>query len=101
MITQLRSFNTERMDLDEMIALSAFGHSLRAEYEKLQLDAPDWVERQLRTLKLEIKVRVQDQLEKRRKEIESKLNQLKTPSERKTELNKELRQVTAQLSAGV
>lgn len=91
MLNQFRAFNKDRMlEIDELIALAAFGRMLRAEYEASKVDEPDFVAQQLRTLRHEIQARVSDKQEARRKEIKSQLQRLATPQERREALQKEL-----------
>jgi hypothetical protein len=81
------------LDLDELVALSAFGKSLRAEYEAHQVEVPDYVGTQLNALSREIKGRVADKVEARRRQIQTQLDQLKTPAERREELKAELAKI--------
>jgi hypothetical protein len=97
-LQQLRNFQADRMDLDELVALAAFGRQLRAEYEAHQLDEPDWVDIQIKSLRREIHSRNADRLEARRKEIGARLESLKTPTEKKAALTKELRELEKQLA---
>ena len=86
-----RNFNKERMDLDELVELAAFGRMLRQEYEAQKVDEPDFVGTQLTALRREIQSRLDDQREKRRRQIKSQLQGLKTTAERRAELEEELK----------
>ena len=92
-----KNFSADRMDLDELVALSAFGKSLRAEYEALQLEEPEFVAVQINTLKREIRSRVADKLEARKRELANRIDSLKTPKEKKAELEAELQKLEKQL----
>ena len=92
-----KNFSADRMDLDELVALSAFGKSLRAEYEALQLEEPEFVGVQINTLKREIRSRVADKLEARKRELANRIDSLKTPKEKKAELEAELQKLEKQL----
>jgi DNA repair ATPase RecN len=92
-----KNFSADRMDLDELVALSAFGKSLRAEYEALQLEEPEFVAVQINTLKREIRSRVADKLEARKRELANRIDSLKTPKEKKAELEAELAKLEKQL----
>lgn len=85
-----KSFNADRMDISELVALMAFGKSLRAEYEKLSLEEPAFVDIQLKSLHREITARTADAKEARRRELASRIDALKTPQQKKAELEKEL-----------
>lgn len=85
------------MDLDEAVALSAFGRSLKAEYEAQAIETPEWLDNRLRELRREIKVRTQDVLDKRLREAKARLETLKTPTERREALEAEIKRLEAQL----
>lgn len=96
-LQQLKTFQADRMDLDELVALATFGRSIRAEYEAHNLEEPDWLDIQLKSLRREINSRNADKLESRRREINARLDSLKTPTEKKSELLKEKARLDKQL----
>lgn len=98
-LEQFRNFNVDGLDIDELVALSLFGRQLRAEYEAVQIEEPEWVDVQLKALRREIHVRNANNLEARRREIDARLDALKTPGQRKTELLKERESIDKQLKA--
>jgi len=89
-LADLKSFNKDRLDLDEMVALAAFGRMLRAEYEAQKVEEPEFLDVQLKTLRREIASKMDDKRETRRRQIKTQLQSLKTPAERRAELEKEL-----------
>lgn len=97
MLQQFKNFDTDRLDVDELVALVAFGTMFRNEYEKHALDVPDWVDNNLRALKRDLKTKNAERLSARRKELKARLEALKTPSQRKAETEKELKSIEAQL----
>ncbi len=98
-LEQFRNFNVDGLDIDELVALSVFGRQLRAEYESLQIEEPEWVDVQLKSLRREIHVRNANALEARKREIDSRLDALKSPGQRKTELLNERAQIDKALKA--
>lgn len=90
MLHEFKTFNKERLQMDEVVALAAFGRALRAEFESHQIEEPEWLDVQLKTLRREIQSRNADAIEARRREIRLRLDGLKTPSEKRAELEKEL-----------
>lgn len=98
MLNEFKNFSADRLDIDQLVALSAFGRQLRDEYEKHQLDEPEWLDVQVKSLRREIHARNADKLESRRREIESRLQSLKTPAEKKKELLAEKRDIERQLT---
>jgi hypothetical protein len=97
-LATFRNFSADRMDIDELVTLLAFGKSLRAEYESLQLEEPQFVDVQLKSLRREITSRNADKLEARKRELTARLDALKTPSEKKRELQSEMERLDKQLT---
>lgn len=97
MLEQFQNFDVNRITLDELVALAAFGRQLRGEYEQQKLDEPEWVGVQLGSIRREINVRSQDAREARIREIDARLAALKTPDEKKAELLKEKERLQAAL----
>ena len=94
-----KSFAADRMDLDELVALMAFGKSIRAEYEALQMEEPPFVDIQLKSLRREITARTADKLEARKRELTARIDSLKTQAQKKAELEKELAGLEKQLAS--
>jgi hypothetical protein len=97
-LNEFKNFDANRLSLEELVSLSAFGTALRQEYETLQLDEPDFLDSQLKSLKREIRTRNADRLEKSLREKRARLETLKTPTQRKTELQKEIKELENQLA---
>lgn len=95
MIERLKNLDIERLDVDEMIAMSAFAKQLSAEYEALALDKPDWLGVKSTELKREINARLGDLRDKRIREIKARLNTLKSAEEKRADLQKELERLSA------
>lgn len=89
MLAQFKTFVEDRCDLDELVGLSAYGKTLRAEYEHLQVEVPAYVGQQLNALTRAIKGRIADSVESRRKQIDSQLESLRTPAEKRSALEAE------------
>ena len=101
MIAQLKNFVVDRLDMDELFALSAFGKSIRVEYQERSLPIPVWLEEQLGVLNREILARRRDELEKRLKDIKAQRSTLETASEKRTRLDVEQAELEKQLAGGV
>lgn len=99
MLTEFRNFNVDRCDIHELVALAAFGKALRAEYEAHNIDEPDWVDAQLKSLNREIRVRNADRLETERRQIQAKLDSLKTPEQKRRELQKRKQEIESELAS--
>lgn len=98
MLSDFQNFNKDRLNVDDMVALAAFGRILRAEYEAQKVDEPEFVDTQLKLLRREIASKVDDKRQARRKQIEAQLQSLKTPAERRAELEKEKAELEAAVS---
>ena len=60
MLRELKGWDRDRTDMDNAIALLAFGKILKAEYEANQLDPPEWLLDTTRAIKREIEERRRD-----------------------------------------
>src|ERR1700679_3300105 len=96
-LVTFKSFTGDRMDIHELVALMAFGKSLRAEYDALQMEEPAFVDLQLKSLRREITARTADKLEARKRELTARIDSLKTPQQKRSELEKELASLEKQL----
>lgn len=90
MLEQFRVFQVNRMDLEELVALAAYGRTLRDEFEKQKVEEPEFIDVNLKALRREIQSRVADKTDARRRQIRTKLDSLKTPAEKRAELEAEL-----------
>jgi hypothetical protein len=90
MLQEFKNFNVDAADLDELIALSAFGKQLRAEFEARQVAVPEYVSDNLNSLAREIDSRVADRRAQRVRELKAQRDSLKTAQERRDAIDKEL-----------
>jgi hypothetical protein len=95
MLSQFKAFQADssRFDLDELVAHAAFGKQLRAEYEALALEVPEFVDTQNRAIRREITARTEEKKAARIKEVKLRLDSLRTPAERRAELEAELKRL--------
>jgi hypothetical protein len=94
----LRSFDVDRISLDEAVALGMFAKQLRSEYESRQLDAPEWLTDKIRSLDRWISAHRRDALEARAKEVRAAIAAALTPAERREKLVAELASLDDQLA---
>ena len=90
MLNEFKNFNADGAELDELIALAAFGRSQRAESPAQRVPEPEYVATHLNTLRREIESRMSDRREARKREIKAQLDSLQTQAERRAKLEKEL-----------
>ncbi len=96
MLERLKNLDVERMDADDLIALSAFAKILEAEYAAHSLEVPEWLKDRQAELKREILTRTADMRAKRIREINARLDTLKTADEKRADLKAELERLQAQ-----
>ena len=99
LVNALKTLNTDRPTTEELVFLSHAARSYRAEFEALQMEVPEWLDEVTRKLRREITSRNADSLANTVRSIDAELERLKTPSERKAELQAKREKLTAQ--AGV
>jgi len=99
MLQQLKNLNIERLDLDEGVALAAFGRAMEAEYAHVSAEAPDWLTDNLKALRKEVRQRLQDTLESRLLEVTSRIESLSTVEEKRAKLREEKERLMAKLGA--
>lgn len=97
MLEQLRRFDAEKSNLEEMLALSAFAKTLSGEYSSRQLSIPEWLTGTQKSLNHEIMGKVRDQLEKRKRELLSQASGLESAEEKRKRIASELEAIDAQL----
>ena len=85
----LRSFQADRMELEEMLALSMFARALKTEYAGHRLPVPAWLTEQSDKLSAAISTHRRDELQRQLKEVRLRKDQLKTAEERRTDLSKQ------------
>lgn len=96
-INQLKTLDTDRYDLDELVALSAEGKALQAEYAALGVDEPEWLGTAVRSLIRDVRTRQADAIEKRLRQAKARVQALKPASERRAELEAEIQKLQSQL----
>lgn len=97
MLENFKNFDANRLDIDQLVALAAYGRHLREEYEALGFDEPEFIDIQLKSLRREIHSRNADKLEKTLREKRSRLEALKSPTEKRSEIKREIQTLEKQL----
>lgn len=91
MLEQFKAFNVETADnLDELVTMSAFGKSLKAEFESQNIAVPEYVGDSLSAIKREIDRRVADRRAARVRELKAQEAGLQTAAEKREAIRKEL-----------
>jgi ATP-dependent Lon protease len=94
-INALKNFNADRLDMDELVGLLADSKALRTEYEALQIEEPEYIDTTIKAIRREITSRNADKIAARKRELTARIDSLKTPAQKKAELEKELASLEA------
>lgn len=94
-LEQLKNLDLARPSTEELVVFSAMATLLHAEYDRLGVDVPEWLDTRVRELKREIRSRQSDATEKRIRELRLSLDRLKTPDEKRAQISAELARLTA------
>jgi hypothetical protein len=98
-LEKLRNLNIERMiDLDEAVALFAFGNMVLTSYKDQTLEPPAWLTDNLSVLGKDIKERRRDNLEAALKEALAKKSALRTAEEKRADLDGEIERLQKALA---
>lgn len=89
-INALKNFNADRLDMDEMVGLLADCKALRNEYEALQIEEPEYIDTTIKAIRREITSRNADKIAAKKRELAARIDSLKTPAQKKRELEEEL-----------
>lgn len=89
MLDRLRNLNLEVGDIDDMMAMYAFGQQVKATYNSFAMDAPEWLDANLALLHKEIASRVRGELEARLRKVVLRREALKTREEKRGDLEQE------------
>jgi hypothetical protein len=98
-ISELKSFNIDRLDVAEMLMLASDGQRLREMYEARTMPTPEWLTEAVRLLNREIDRRKVDDLEKRLREIQSLDAADMDKQERREARRKERERIVQELAA--
>lgn len=99
MLFQLKNFDKDKTDLDEIVALLAFGESMQGIYGKLGLDVPEWLTEQLRAVNREAFERQRDFKSLELKRLRAKKAKLAEKDETIENIDAKIASLAAQLNA--
>jgi hypothetical protein len=97
MLNQLKTFDADRFDLDELVALSAEGKALKAEFVAQGVEVPEWLDSAVTTIATAIGLRDADSKRKKLRQVEARIAALKPASERRAEAEAEADKLRAAL----
>lgn len=97
MFKELKGLALERLDVDEMVALWAFGSTMIKAYVDHAMENPEWLEVNMAELEKEIRARSRDNLERALKETNAQLDALRTAQEKREDLKLRQERLKAKL----
>lgn len=101
MLRQILNFQSDHgSDLDELVALAAFGATVKAQYEGLKMTPPQQFGENLTAIEKELKTRRKDNIERALREARARKEALKTMDEKRLDLDKSIAALEASLAEG-
>jgi hypothetical protein len=100
MLDELRNFNRNGADLNEMVELSAQARAVETEFAVQGVELPGWFEPVVSSLRREIKAKLIDLKASKLRELKARRSTLATVDEKRTQLDKEIAQLETE-QAGV
>lgn len=85
-IARLKSFDAERQNVDEMVALLTFGRSIKGTYADTGLVVPEWLDEVIGKIEQAIADRRRDELLRESKMLDMEERTLMTKRERREEV---------------
>lgn len=98
MLDQLRNLNLDRVDIEDMVALKTFSTALFSGFSEVGLPVPEWIREKNEQLTVEIRNRRRDLLLREKKALQSEADKLRTPAERREDLQKRLAAIDGELN---
>ena len=95
MLSDFQNVNKDSADLDELVALAAFGRGLAAEFELRKIKKPDFVDIQNEAINREINSRVEAQRAERKRYLKSQIDSTRSAQEKRADYQKELDELEA------
>lgn len=87
----LKNFDAKRATLEELVTASADARMYLGEFLELGVDAPEWLEILSKSIRREVRAKNADRIANKIRDAEARLEALKTPSEKRTALEAELK----------
>jgi hypothetical protein len=98
MLEQLKRLAVDVVPLEELVASEVFASGLKARYEELEIETPAWIKDKLRQIRRSIEAKLDETRALRARELEKQLEGLKTPTERRAEIEKQLKALRPHLA---
>ena len=92
----LKSFNKNGADFESLVEVSAQARMLQDEFKQLNTEEPEWLTDASKAIRHEILDRQANTIAQRIRENKARLETLKSPSERKREIQQEIAELEAQ-----
>jgi hypothetical protein len=100
-LTDLKNYDVDKLQLEDLLHLDATAKAVLCSYSDHQVDVPEWLTATTKRLKVDIRQRNRDVLEKKLSEARARQAQLKTTEEKRKEAADEVEKLTALLNPTV
>lgn len=90
MLDQIRNFQADKNGLEDLIHLLSVATGLRQTYESVQVESPEWLDRNMKAIRRAIKDRTADDAARRLAKLKAQRTTLLTASERRAQIDEEI-----------
>lgn len=87
MLKELRGFQADKHDIDELVLMKSTADSMLATYASIGVEAPEWLQDAAKAVDKEVRARNRDMLEKELKEVQLRRESLRTTEEKRQALD--------------
>lgn len=98
-LNELKTFNPERYDLDELVELCAAARSVRATYEHFALEEPEYFTNGLKLVERSVRDANRDALERTERLLEMEIESLKSRGDKLATRQEKLAAIKAKKAA--
>ena len=97
LLLEIYNVSIDSADMEEAIAALASARAIVSEFTAQQIPVPDRLKFRIEEIERDVKMKRRDYLELKRRNVQMKIDSLKTRDERRDEAKAELEQIEAQL----
>ena len=97
-LRDLKAFNPDNGDIESLVEMLAYGNMILHQYRDLEdsaVEVPEWLQPKLNKIRREVIERQDDIIRKRITDAKLRIEQFKTPQEKKLELRAEIKRLEA------
>lgn len=99
MLSALKNFDANQLNMEEMVELAAYARTLQDEFIGQGVEVPEWLTLQAKVVSREIKAKNAAEIEKKLREAKGRREVLKTPGQKKADLDRTIAALEKKLAA--